>query len=167
VVLPHSKLVVSFFATTYRLAAEIERATGATELWSRRRLDDGEDLHDFALRDADRQLHGGWPRCDAQPWIATPERVPPALRAKLAGAEGWTTCKGEVNVVVIANAPDSAAKELVGSCGLADLRVMRASGPAFQVSRGSAIPFGVIAQLAASPLVDRVVVRCTRRVVLD
>jgi len=166
VVLPHSKLQVSFFATTYRLAAEIERKTGATELWPRRRIEEGDFALDYALRDADRRLRGGWPRCDALAWVATPQLLSPALRAKLDSPESWTKCKGVVNVVVIAKAPESAVRELVGSCGLADLQVVRGGGSAFHVMRGSAIPFGVIAQLAASPLVDRVSVACVQRLEL-
>lgn len=160
-VLPHSRIQVVFFATTYRLNPEIERADA--DLWNRRWPDGGDDVAAFAAREAEYRLRGGWPRCDAQPWVATPELLPPALRAKLDRADDWTKCKGNVEVDVTAHASVTAVNDLVTSCGLSDLTSSRVTGGIFRLARSSAIPFGVIAQLAASPLVERVRVSCSYR----
>jgi hypothetical protein len=166
VVLPHSQLAINFFATKFVLAADIEKATGPTDQWAKRHTDaDDPQLASFAVRDIEQRDHGGWPRCDALPYVRTPALLPDALKTKFPTAAAWgTQCDGGWGITVIANAPLAAMQRLIDSCSLDHMQVAYSREGLFWLYFPGARPFGVIAQIAASPLVDRVELLCQPRI---
>ncbi|HEX7702211.1 MAG TPA: hypothetical protein VF403_15845, partial [Kofleriaceae bacterium] len=164
-VLPHSRLSIYFFATRFVLADEIEKVTGLTDQWAERHVDpDTKPLESFAIRDIEQREHGGWPRCDALPYVRTPELLPEALKAKFPTANEWGgRCDGGWAIEIYANAPMSALQQLVTSCNLEHLQPAYSGEGQFNLYFPGVIPFGVLTQIAASPLVDRVELRCQPR----
>jgi hypothetical protein len=169
IVLPHSRLSIYFFATRFVLADDIEKVTGPTDHWAEGHIDpDTAPFESFALRDIEQREHGGWPRCDALPYVRVPGLLPAALKPKFPSAYEWgSQCDGGWVIEIYAATPMSALQQLVTSCGLAQVQTGYSREDQFNLMYPGQIPFGVLSQIAASPLVDRVEVRCQPRLYLD
>lgn len=154
-VLPRSKIEIYFEATEFLLDETVERATGpTTEWWLRvREMYDG-DLATFAVRDVERRLAGRpSPRCDSFPAYADPDRLPPAVRAKLRGA-GLLRVPDRPNVILtlVPAAPLSAILRFAATC-MAPTSISASFG---QIRLPSHSKLPELSRLVQSDLVERI-----------
>ncbi len=176
---PHSQAGFYVFATRYLLDQAIEAATGPSDAWHVARAGDpdprrpdGSDGDEapadphlaFAVRDVQQRIAtpAGWPRCDQL------SSVVPADEGRVRGTNFLApgVCSDPTRTLVHADVPLSALRRFLSTCTV-PVEVYPYGAGVFLVHAPRAPSAGLVAQIGASALIDRVEVECTHERGLD